>query len=189
MALSIASARASVKSRLDIPSGVTSFDTVIDEFVQSAVNRLWPATAQEVDAQTVAVTVDSYGETIVTLGSLPTAVTSARSVEASAGYNFSPIYNFYHHGTKLKVQDLSSDITTLRIYGLTPYVLTTVPDYLAPAIFWYAMSEFYDYLVGNKRKYNIYQQAGARLVDNMAQESNFYSDKAQAFVNEHSTVY
>jgi hypothetical protein len=189
MALSLSAATASVKTRMDIASSITTFDAQIQEFVTDAVNRLFPSAAKEVDAQSVVIAPDNYGEVIVDLTTLSTPLSAARSVEISAGYEWQATRQLYHHAGKLRIRGVSSNMLNARIYGLIPYVITTVPDNLAPAIYWYAMSEFYDYLAGNKRKYNLYAQAGGRQVDNMAAESTFYSDKADAYVNDHATVY
>lgn len=189
MALSIAGATASVKTRMDIATAITTFDAQIQEFVTDAVNRLFPTAAKEVPVQTVAIAPDTYGEATVDLTTLTTPLSAARSVELSAGYEWQATRQLYHHAGSLRIRGVDSSMVNARIYGLIPFVITTVPDNLAPAIYWYAMSEFYDYLAGNKRKYNLYAQSGGRMVDNMAAESTFYSDKADAYVNDHATAY
>lgn len=190
MALSIAGVRASVKVRMDIPTAVTSFDAAIDEFVQASVDRLFPMTGNEVPVQTVNISPDAYGEVVVDLAALATPAAAARLVETSAGYEWQPNRELLHHGTSLRVRNVSSSATQMRIYGLTPYIITTVPNYLAPALIWYSMSELYDDLAGNKRKFNIYAQINGRAaVDTMATQSTFYTEKADEYLNEHATVY
>lgn len=188
-------ALASVKNRLGL--SVTTFDTVLADFLQTACSRLYPTTAAEVAAQTVSVSPDSYGEATVDLSAdLGTAVSDVRLVEAFDGDTYYPVSNIYRHGVSLRVRDLTSDTTQLKIYGLNPFALTsnanttTVPDYLQLPLFWFAMSEFYDYLLGSKANYNTYiQQSGARAVDNMRDEAIFYETKAINYIEENATAY
>lgn len=186
MGLTTASARTAVKLRLDIPDADVTWDALIDAVVLTAVARLFPICQEEVDVATSDITVDDYGEAVVTLA---TGTTGARRVEISSGYGWSLADDTFHQGTSLYIRDLDSSITQARIYGLKAYELTTVPDYLQLAVFWYAMSEFYDYLAGNKRKYNMYVSGGARQVDNMRDESDFYEQKANQYVNDRATIY
>lgn len=190
MALSTSSARTSVKNRLGIPSADTTWDTIIDDFVTQAVNRLSPKAQQEVAAQNATISVDEYGEAIVVLSGLTTPIADVRKVEVSFDGAFSQVDSTYRHGTSLYIRELSSANTTARIYGLNAYLLTTVPSNLELAVFWFAMAEFYDYLAGSKSKYNIYMQSsGARGVDNMRDESAYYEAKAEAAIDEHATLY
>lgn len=190
MALTADQARDAVKNRLGIPAATTTWDTLIADFVTNAVKRLSPKAQQEVASQDKAVTVDSYGEANVDLSALSTACQDARLVEATNGNEWFPADSVYRHGVNLRVRDLPSDVTTLKIYGLKDFVITTVPDNLHPAIFWFAMAEFYDYIAGNKAQYNIYTQtSGARAVDNMRDESSYFEAKADLYIDERATVY
>lgn len=182
-------ALASVKMRLDIDSSDTTWDTAIDEFVASAVKRLYPIAQNEVAVQTVNLTVDSYGEAQVAMASMGTPILAARKVEVSSGYGWSETNDNYHHGTTLFIRSLSTSDTQARIYGVTTYTLATVPEHFEQAVIWYAMSEFYDFLAGNKRKYNIYASGGARAVDNMKDEAQFYEQKANVYLNDRVSLY
>jgi hypothetical protein len=184
-------ARESVKNRLDIDSSQTSFDTEIDDFVLSGVNRLYPIAQVEIPAQTVVVTVDGFGEATVDLSTLTTPALAARKVEACvAGGAYFPASETYHHGTNLTVRELPANSTvTLKIYGVAAFTLETVPDFLAQAVIWYAISEFYDLCASNKRKYNLYMDNGARAVDNMRDEADYYEQKANAYLNDRTTLY
>ena len=182
-------ALASVKMRLDIDSSDTTWDTQINEFVANAVKRLYPIAQLEVAVQTVALTVDTYGEAQITMSSLTTPILAARKVEVSGGYGWSETNDNYHHGTTLFIRGLSSSDTQARVYGVTTFDLASVPTYLEQAVLWYAMSEFYDFLSGNKRKYNIYASGGARAVDNMKDEAQFYEQKANIYLNDRVTLY
>jgi len=180
-------ALASVKTRLDISD--TTWDAAINDFVAMAVKRLYPVAQLEVAVQTVALTVDNYGEAQVNMATMSTPILAARKVEVSGGYGWSEANDNYHHGTTLFVRGLGSSDTQARVYGVTTFDLATVPTYLEQAVIWYAMSEFYDYLAGNKRKYNLYTQSGARSVDNMKEESQYYEQKANIFLNDRVTLY
>lgn len=189
-ALDATTALAAVKRRLGIPLATTTWDTDIADYIVQAVNRLWPKAAYEVASQDKAITVDSYGEATVDMSSLSTPVSDARSVEISDGNGWWPASKIYRHGVTLRLRGLKTSDTTARIYGLKPYTIAQVPEDLQLAVFWFAMAEFYDYLAGNKSKYTIYvQQTGARAVDNMRDEASFFEAKAEAHVDEHSTIY
>lgn len=182
-----ATARLSVKRRLDIDDTDTTFDGFVDEFVLAAVNRLYPIAQAEVPRAEQSVTVDTYGEATVDLAAL--GALSGRSVESFAGGAWSPATDTYHHGTSLYVRDLSTSVTKVRVYGTTVFSLSTVPIYLEQAVVWYAMSEFYDFLAGSKKNYNIYMQSGARDVDNMRDESQFFEQKANVYLTDRAQLY
>lgn len=185
-----ATARASVKTRLDIPSSTTDFDDAIDEFVLAAVDRLYPIAQKELDPEEVSASVDNYGEAIVDLSVLSGTPTAARKVEVKTSYQYESADDFYHQNQKMYVRELPTGQTvTLRVFPLGLYELSTVPAYLKQAIFWYAMSEFYDFLAGNKSKYNLYVSNGARSVDNMRDESEYYEQKANVYLNDRVTIY
>lgn len=183
-----------LKLRLNLT--VTDFDTLLNDLLQSATKRLYPFVQRELAMQTVTPTVDSYGEAVIVLSSLTTPVTEVSRVESYAGGAWYDVEDFVDHAGSLYVRGLGDDVTSLRIYGRGTYNLTasqtaaTVPDHIEQAVYWYAMSEFYDYLASNKAKYNIYAQStGARGVDNMRDEAEYYEQKANIFINDHATVF
>lgn len=182
-----ATARTSVKRRLDIDDSDTTFDTKIDEFVLAAVNRLYPIAQIEVPRAEVSAVPDTYGEATVDLAAV--GALAARNVEYYAGAAWIPTDDFYHHGTSLFVRDLNSSVTKLRVYGTTVFVLANVATYLEQAVIWFAMSEFYDFLAGSKKNYNIYMDSGARDVDNMRYESQFYEQKANVYLADRAQLY
>lgn len=186
-----ATARASVKSRLDIDSSNTQFDTVIDEFVLSGVNRLYPIAQKEVDIQSKIAGSDNFGEASMDLSTLPIPAIAARKVEYSTnGDSYSPAPDTYHHGTVLVVRDLPANQSlNFKIYGLTVFTLANVPVFLEQAVIWYAMSEFFDYMASAKKDYNIYMESGARDVDNMRDQSEYYEQKANVFLNDRAQLY
>ncbi len=188
-----ATALAGIKSRLDITT--SDWDTILATLLQSAVKRLYPFAQREIDMQTATPTIDAYGEAKISLATLTTPVLEAARVEGYNGSHWFDVDNITHHGSELFVRDIPSTTTSLRIYGRGGYTLdasvtaSTVPEHLEQAVWWYAMSEFYDYLLGNKRKYNLYTQNGARAVDNMQDQSEYYEQKANTYLNDHATVY
>lgn len=185
-------ARDAVKQRMGIPSVTTTFDIMIDGLVSSAVRRLYPRAGKEVASQEVtSFTVDDLGECVIDLTALSTAVTKARQVEAYDNYSWSRITDTYHHAGTLRLRGLTGTETKLRIYGVNPFsAMTDVNDWLTQSVIWWAMSEFYDYLAGNKKSYNIYMQvSGSRAVDNMADQSAYYDSKADRYIDEQGKVY
>lgn len=187
--MTTADARSRMKARLDIIAADTSFDSLIDAFVLDAVNRLAPDHQQEVAVQTVNVTPDDYGQVTVTLSTLTTPLSEATEVEAVAGGPPMPVDSYRHHGTKLRVRGLFSDVTQLLIHGLTPYTLTTVPAVLELPVFYFAQAEFYNFLIGNKRKYDQYMQNGRPAVDNMADLVNDFEQRAKDYLEEKQTLH
>lgn len=185
-----ATALASVKTRLSIESGVTTFDAAINEFVLSAVSRLYPIAQKELVPEEKTVTPDGYGEVVVSLSGLTGAPQSIRKVEAYSGGAWSEnVDDVYHQGTNLYVRGLDGAVTKLRLYGVGLFALADVPVYLEQAIIWFAMSEFYDLMAGSKSKYNIYMQSGARNVDNMQDESDRYEQKANVYLADRVQLY
>jgi hypothetical protein len=186
----IAAALTAVKYRLDILNTDTTFDAQLTDYINQAVNRLYPRTGVEVAAQTANLTVDTYGEGTVDLSALSTPVTDVRFVEVTEGYAMYPADSKMVHGTILRLRDLPTSVTQVKIWGLNSFTLATVPASLELAIYWYAMSEFYENLAGNKRKFNIYMQTtGVSAMQEMRQEALFYEQKADAYVDEQAPVY
>lgn len=185
--MTLAEYTTAVKRRLDIEVAATEFDDEIGDFIEQSVKRLYPLTAQEVDPEIVSVTIDSYGEGEVSFTT--ESLDDVRLVEAYDGSSWFPVDGVYRHGSKLRVRGLSTDVSQLKLYGLLAYDVETVPGFLELPVIWYSMSEFYDMLAGNKRKYNVYMQNGGAALDDMRQESDYYEAKAQRYIEEHATAY
>lgn len=181
----------SVKRRLDIADADTTWDSQLAEFIQSGVKRLYPLVQREVAPVEVSVSVDD-GEAVVDLSTQ--SLDEVRAVESYQGTYWAEVDDFIHHAGQLYIQGLPDATTAVKLYGRSRYTLTssetsaTVPQELEQAVFWYAMSEFYDFLAGNKRKYNLYTNNGARGVDNMIDLSDRYEQKANIFLNDHATI-
>lgn len=180
-----------VKRRLDV-SDVTTFDTDINEYVSTAVYRLFPVAQKKLATQEVTITPDTYGRAIVELS---TAISgspeqpSARQLEIYNSSTWDTFSDFEHNGTELIINGLSSSDSKVRIYPVTAYkAIADVPNHLIQAVVWYAMSEFYDSLSGSKSKYNAYMNSGAREVDNMRDESDYYEQKANVYLMDHTEL-
>lgn len=176
-------AKNSMKMRLDIPASDTTFDSIISSCLSDAVDRLAPTVFREVDALLVPVTPSHGGEAIVDLSQLDVALDDIRELEAVDSFTRWPVDTYRMHGTELKVRDIGS-ATSLKIYGLQAYTLVTLPPFLKPAVFYYAQSIFYTFLLSNKAKYNVYMQNGGRAVDEMANLVDFWETKGDDFLKD-----
>lgn len=181
-----------VKNRLDIPLATTTFDTVLNDFIDSAKVRLFPRVALEIEAQTVTNFTATYGETELDLVTDFTEdIHAAREIEGTAGYGWYRLTNFHHHGSKLRIREILEGTTELKVYGLAPFSdMSDVPLHYLQPLYWYAMAEFYDYLAGNNSQYTIYTQTtGSRGVDNMQEVSAYFDSKADRFLDENGQKY
>lgn len=190
--MTTAEALTAAKNRLSLTG--TDFDTQLTDFFDTAVDRLYPKVQKEVAAQTTTATVDSYGEATVDLSTLGTALDDVRLVEATQGQSWYPADAIYRHGTILRVRDLDTTVTQLKLYGLKAYAVSAstvdIPERYELPVLWFMMSEFFDMLAGNKSKFNVYQQtAGGNAVDDMRAESEYYENKASAYLDEKATLY
>ncbi|WP_299376743.1 hypothetical protein [uncultured Kiloniella sp.] len=188
-----AQALAAAKSKLALDD-ITTFDTKIEDFFEAAVARLYPKVQKEIGAQTVAAAPDTYGEVTIDLSALTTPLTDVRLVEAYESYYY-PVDSIFRHGTSLRIQQLNTAVSAFRIYGLEKFAVVSddvpgLPGEFFLPIVWYMMSEFFDYLLGDKSRYNIYaQSSGARAVDNMESEATYYADKADEYIEERAQLY
>lgn len=187
------------KNRLSIT--VSTFDTQLTDFFDTAVDRLNPEVLKEIAVQTVAATVDDYGEATVDLSALATPLDDVRLVEATEGNQYYPADKIFRHGVVLRVRDLPTTVTYLRLYGLKAYAVsatggdggaagTDIPERYELPVLWYMLSEFFDMLAGNKAKYNAYQlSAGGNAVDDMRAEAEYYENKANIYIEEKANLY
>lgn len=180
------SAVSRTKSRLGITD--TSFDTLLAEFFTSSINRLEPRAMREVAVQSISISSDDYGEANIDLGSDPsTPLDDLDSVEGKQSGRWWPIEDWDRHGSNLRLRNLPSDVTQVQIYGLNAFDPdgTDLPTKYELPVIWLMMAEFFDYLASNKSNYDIYtQQTGARAVDNMQDESLYYEQKADAYIED-----
>ena len=183
----LADVREEVKDQLDIDTSIDTFDDSIERYIGRAVKRLYPFVQQEIDAQTVSLSANSYGRAELSFSTL--GIESARYIEVSAGDDDYQDAEFRQHGDTLTIDGISSSITSAKIYGLGKYTLATIPDYLEEAIIFFALAAFYKMLVGNKRKYNVYMQNGRPAVENMQDVAAYYEQEANTFLNDRAELY
>lgn len=189
-----------VKNRLNLTT--SEFDSLLEDFFRTVVaSRFNPKVLKEVAKQTVSVAPDDYGEVEVNLSTLSTPLTDVRMVESSYGRQWEPADQIYRHGTTLRVRGLTNLVNSLAIYGLLPYSVTStggeggvpgtdLPNRYEEAVYWFIMASFYDYLCGNKSKFNIYMQTnGGNAIDDLRAEADYYENKAIAAVDENAQLY
>lgn len=171
--------RAKLKARLRIPSKEVEFDEDLVDYLTTSVDRLYPFITKEVTDTTVVISDPDYKFT------LPTTIDSIRFVHDGADQRIS---DFIQHDRTVIINADKFDYGTLTIYGNAKYTLDTLDSWLKLPVIWYAMSEFYDSLIGDARKYNIYMQTGARQVDNMRDLADFYEEKANSYLQDRGTL-
>lgn len=190
--MTAAEARSAVKTRMSIAGDISTFDSMIDDFISSGMRRLYPRSGYEVASQELTTfQVDNLGEVIIYLTTLTTPLTTTRIVESYDNFAWARVGDTYHHGGQLRLRGLTGVETKLRLYGVNPFtVVDTVYDWLTQCLIWYAMAEFYDYLAGNKKSYTIYMNvSGSRSVDNMADQSAYYDSKADRYLEEQGKTH
>lgn len=191
---------ATVKTDVKAMLGLTgsTFDALLDTLIPIAVNRLFPDSGYELPRVSVNVSVDNYGEAIIDLSAQSPVIAFARRVEyLGSGTAAAEVEDKYHQGRFLYLRQLPSWTTSVLIYGIAEFTLhatvdasTTIPNYLQLGLYWYIMSAFYDQLAGSKSDYNIYSQtSGARMVDNLRDESTYFEAKAKQYVMEQTNIY
>lgn len=184
MANEIQAARDKVKGKLDIDSSNTDFDTIITDALEEAVRRLAPWVQYKI-AEDTSVTLaagdDSFtmpvsGSTLLRLYMRSTTVDEWQEYDLWRTHR-DTVYLLNRIETAKTVKILAS-----RPYGYTDadfaLLETDYPQAMLP-LYLFAMSEFATNLVGNKRKFNIYQQAnGSRSLSEMQELSDWYDQRA-----------
>jgi hypothetical protein len=171
MALTTSTARARVKDFVDVPTATTTFDDDIDKYVLSAVDQLAPRALNEADLdETIELATDENS------AGLPTDVVAIRRLElyndAISGYQ--PSSDFMVHGETLYLDTPVATATTVRLWPLKRYILTTVPAELELAVLYWAVAQFYASLAGNRRKYNSYTSQGATADRDVKDSADFF---------------
>jgi hypothetical protein len=189
--MTTATARTALKQRLDIDTADTQFDAIIDQFIQDALKRLWPSSAQEIASQTKIITVSTYGEATIDLATLTTPLDDVRKVEVSAGYQPYPAARYFSHGTILTIRELDTSVTSTILYGLKKHNidLSTLQSEIELALIYFGQSEFYNYLAGNKRQYNAYMQNGRSETEGMDTMAHTLEQRARDYLEQHSTLF
>jgi len=178
-------ARNDVKTLLDISD--TTFDDDIDAFVASGVKRLFPFIQKEVARASVSSFTSVAGGRVEF--DLPTGVEGIRMLEVYDGDGYYDHTDYIAHGTKLTVNAIPGRVTEFSVYGLGKYTLADLPTELERAVIYYACSEFFNLLSGNKRKYNVYMSNGRPAVENMQDMAQYYNEQANIYLNDRGTLY
>lgn len=177
-----ATARTKAKTKLDISD--TTFDTILDDCLEQAVFRIAPYIKYRLAEDTsVTLAADADKFTLPVSGSeLQLLYSRVNTTDF-----WSKIDLWRQNRDVIYITDVSSSARTLKVlatrsYGFTDadfaQLATDCPAAMLP-LYLFAMSEFATYLVGNKRKFNIYQQAnGSRTLDEMKDLATFYEDRA-----------
>ena len=181
----VADARNDVKTLLDI-SDIT-FDDDIDAFVTSGVKRLFPFIQKEVAPASVTNFTAKAGARVQF--ELPSGVEGLRMLEIYDGDGYYDHTNHIIHGSTVIVNEVPGRVTEFMVYGLGKYSLADLPTELERAVVYYACSEFFNLLTGNKRKYNVYMSNGRPAVENMQDMAQYYNEQANIYLNDRGTLY
>jgi hypothetical protein len=182
MANEITGARTKVKTKLDIT--VTTFDSMLLECLEQAIPRLAPfiqlPLAEDV---TTVLTADTDKFTLPVAGSHVKRLYK----QISTTDPWVEIDIWRQHGDVIYLNDAITTTTTVKILAHRPYkytdadfalLATNSPASMLP-LYLFAMAEFATYIVGNKRKFNIYQQMnGVRTLAEMQELAQWYENKA-----------
>jgi len=177
-------ARSKVKQKLDIASGVTDFDTIIDDALEQAIPRLSPYLQYHI-GEDVTVNLASNTDNFT----LPVANSSLDRMYArgSTSEQWQLIDLWQQERNKIYLNQTFGQAKNIKVIANRPFTFTDadfallMSDYPAAMLplYLFAMSEFAIVIVGNKRKFNIYQQSnGSRTLDEMKDLVEFYENRA-----------
>lgn len=186
MANEITTARGKIKTKLDIAD--TTFDTMLLECIEQAVPRLAPFVQYQLaedTSVTLAVDDDSFN--------LPVSTSKLERLYFRTGVNevWREVDLWRQHRNKIYINESVTYATSVKIIAHRPYTYTDAdlallatdhPAAMLP-LYLFAMAEFATMIVGNKRKFNIYQQSnGVRTLDEMKDLVTFYENRAVAIL-------
>lgn len=182
MANEIQAARTKVKTKLDITN--TDFDSMLLDCLEQAIPRLAPFIQYQIPEDTSVIL--STGDTDF---SMP--VTGSYLKRLYSRVSTSDVWReidvWRKHGNTVYLTQNVGTTTYLKVLAHRPYKYTDADfaqlatDYPAAMLplYLFAMSEFATYIVGNKRKFNIYQQMnGVRTLSEMQELVEFYDNRA-----------
>lgn len=177
-----------LKLRLDIDASDDTFDNLLQSFLESAIKRIFPRVASEVAPQEVTPTITDY-QTTIDLNTLTVPVDGYKRIEAVVAGIPHTDFSVSKNLTTVTIWGVAPDVDKFIVYGLMRYSLATLPTYYEQGLLWYCMSEFYTFLVGNRRKFNEYMQNGTSTVDEMQDLAEMYEQKAKDFLDEQAPRY
>lgn len=174
-------ARARVKEKLDIASTITLFDSIIDNCLTDAMPRLAPFFVYDVPADT-SLTLASNDDSFTVPGT--NATVQKIYVRTSPNNVWANLDFWGQHGNKVYLYERICTTTYVKLLARRAFTFTDADlALMSPAaeapLYMFACAEFATILVGNKRKFNIYQQTnGARSVQEMRELSEWYDNRA-----------
>lgn len=182
MANEITTARTRIKTKLNIVD--TTFDAELLECIEQAVPRLSPFVQYQLAADT-SVTLATGDDSFT----LPVSGSALQRLYARTSSTdvWREVDLWRQHRSTVYIQEPIGTTTYLKIVASRPFVYSDADlallaaDYPAAMLplYLYAMAEFATMIVGNKRKFNIYQQMnGVRTLNEMQELVNFYENRA-----------
>lgn len=181
LTLTTTTARNRVKSKLDIAAANTSFDTLVDEAIEDALPRLAPWFSYEMPEDT-SITL-STGDDKFTV---PTGNPTIQKVYVRTSDNnpWQELEYWVQHGSVVYLNENIGTATDVKLLATRTLAYNNTDLGLLPAAAWavlwsFACAEFYVSLVGNKRKFNLYQEGnGVRSVAEMRELVEWHEARA-----------
>lgn len=182
MAGELVAARTKIKTKLDIQD--TTFDAMLLECIEQVIPRLAPYISYRI-AEDTSVTLATHADNFT----LPVAnsLLDRMYIRESVNDVWREHDLWRQNRNTIYISEPISRTTYVKLIAHRPYtntdadlalLMVDTPAALLP-LYFFAMSEFATYIIGNKRKFNIYQQSnGVRTLDEMQQLSQFYENKA-----------
>ncbi len=186
MANEITTARTRIKTKLDIAD--TTFDTMLLECIEQAIPRLAPYVQYHL-AENTSVTLASGDDSF----DLPVSTSQLQRLYARTHTTdiWREVDLWRQNRNKIYISEGIGTTTYLKIIAHRPYansdadlalLSTDCPAAMLP-LYLFAMAEFATMIVGNKRKFNLYQQMnGVRTLDEMKDLVEFYENRAMAIL-------
>lgn len=182
MANEITTARTKIKTKLDIVD--TTFDTMLLDCIEQAVPRLAPFLQYQL-AEDTSVTLATDDDSFT----LPVSTSQLQRlyVRTSTNEVWRELDLWRQHRNKVYLSEGIGTTTYVKVIAHRPFaysdadlalLATDYPSAMLP-LYLFSMAEFATMIVGNKRKFNIYQQSnGVRTLDEMKDLVQFYENRA-----------
>jgi hypothetical protein len=190
MANEIQTARNVVKSKLDIATGDTTFDTILTEAVQEAIPRVYPYVQNQL-AEDTSVTLATGDDKFT----IPTAGSVVENIywRATTADAWEEVESWRQWNDIVYLEEVVTQPMTVKVLAKSNFAVTDAgllalqtkyPAVMLP-IYYFAMAQFAIRLIGNKRKFNIYQQMnGNRTLSEMQELHDFYDNNAKQILED-----